>query len=138
MSVVNAVVSLYLTHCTGEPPPLKVVHPEQLLFNDDPISKDAQFQFSLARKMSSLDWSLRGYMVGASHQVDDEEENNEAGSYLATYDWLQTASHQTGLKSEETCWHPEGHRQCMEVSKGQCCKKSCWMLWVQEFLGPEE
>ncbi len=45
-------------------------------------------------------------MAGASHQVGNKEENNEAGSYLATCDWLQTGSHQTGLKSQETCWHP--------------------------------
>lgn len=77
-------------------------------------------------------------MAGASHQVDNKEENNEVGSYLAICDWLQTGNHQTDLKSQETSWHPEGHRQCMEVSRGQCCKKSCWRWWGQESLGVEE
>lgn len=76
-------------------------------------------------------------MEGASHRVGNREENTEVGSLLATCDWLQTGNHQTSLKSQETGWHPEGHRQCMEVSRGQCCKKSYWMWWVQGSLGVE-
>jgi len=60
----------------------------------------------MAGKKSSSDWSLRGCMAGASHQVGNKEENNEVGSYLAICDWLQTGNHQTVLKSQETSWHP--------------------------------
>lgn len=73
-------------------------------------------------------------MAGASRRVGNKEENNEEGSYLATCDWLQTGNRQTSLKSRERSWHPEGHRQCMEASRGQCCRRSCWRWWVQESL----